>query len=233
MAIRQRLSFRSWPRLRALVDDPPVLLIPEYVAVDEAVRLVRASAPRLRPSGVQHTTEEERYTDSRTSESVFLHHRSAPTLMERAETLVGLPRTHFEWPSVTRYRVGDRFGTHIDAFNLETESGRRAAGRGGQRVATLLIYLSECAGGVTRFPLLGVDVTPRTGSALLFFPGFTDGNIDHALQHSAEPPTCGEKWVAQIWVRQHVLHDAATVGQAQEASLPPRKCRTLVDPFSK
>ena len=73
---------------------------------------------------------------------------------------------------------------------------------GGMRIATVLIYLNDVQeGGRTRFGLLDVDVTPRRGRALIFFPGFLDGRLDRQLYHEALP-ALHTKWVSQIWVRQ-------------------------------
>ena len=148
----------AFPHVRQLLSDPPMHTVRGLISRGEAARLIGLATPRLRASGVQRTTPLERERGGvrrehgRESATCVLHHRSVPALMERAESLVALPRTYFEWPQVTRYAVGDCYPSHIDAFDLATESGRSIAGRGGQRVCTLLIYLSDCAaGGLTRF----------------------------------------------------------------------------------
>ena len=38
----------------------------------------------------------------------------------------------------------------------------------GNRIATVMSYLSDLVGGLTAFPNLGVDVTPRKGSAVFW-----------------------------------------------------------------
>ena len=56
-------------------------------------------------------------------------------------------------------------------------------------------------------------LAPAAGTGLVFFPAFTlDGAPDPLLVHSAETVEQGEKWVAQIWVRQRPLHSAEKVG---------------------
>ena len=42
-------------------------------------------------------------------------------------------------------------------------------------------------GGATRFSQLGLDVQPRRGRAIVFFPGFLDGKLDKRLYHEACP----------------------------------------------
>ena len=75
--------------------------------------------------------------------------------------------------------------------------------QGGQRVATVLCYLNDVArGGATAFPKLGLEVQPKRGRCLLFFPGHLDGRMDERVLHSATP-AIDEKWVVQQWVRAH------------------------------
>jgi hypothetical protein len=59
--------------------------------------------------------------------------------------------------------------------------------------------------GGTRFhdPLLGgLTVQPRQGDALIFFPAFADGRLDHRMQHSGLAVKEGEKWIINTWVCQ-------------------------------
>jgi prolyl 4-hydroxylase len=73
---------------------------------------------------------------------------------------------------------------------------------GGQRVATVLIYLNDVSeGGGTYFPKLDVRFTPKAGRALVFFPCSLDGALDPLALHTAEKAV-DEKWVCQVWVRQ-------------------------------
>lgn len=65
----------------------------------------------------------------------------------------------------------------------------------------MLVYLNDVAsGGETSFPMLGFEVSPRKGRALVFFPGMLDGRLDGQLLHEAKPAV-DRKWVSQVWVR--------------------------------
>jgi prolyl 4-hydroxylase len=67
--------------------------------------------------------------------------------------------------SCCRYLAAQEYKPHYDAFDLSTEDGRRFAQNGGQRVATVLIYLNDVPnGGKTAFQKLGLSVTPRWGA---------------------------------------------------------------------
>ena len=69
-----------------------------------------------------------------------------------------------------------------------------------------------------------MSVAPRAGTALVFFPGFLCGTPDALTAHSAEPAG-GEKWVAQLWVRQHQLHAENKVSPLRPRDVPvlPRR----------
>ena len=100
-----------------------------------------------------------------------------------------------EEPQIVRYRKGQEFSFHYD------EVPSRALENGGQRVATLLVYLSDinpkCGGGTEFRDLKTVDsqslvMQPKQGSALLFFPAYKDGRPDDrtlhlSLIHISEP----------------------------------------------
>ena len=89
--------------------------------------------------------------------------------------------------------------------------------KGGQRTATLLVYLTDMgdnAGGATMFRDLGGDgnflkVQPEKGSALVFLPS-AGGNFnvpfDIRTLHAGEAVSDDAKsikWIAQLWLRQN------------------------------
>ena len=93
---------------------------------------------------------------------------------------------------------------HYDSTDAES-SGRMSDEPGGPRACTVLIYCNDVAvGGGTRFNMLGLQLQPRKGTALVFFPTFTDGTIDTDTLHEALPAE-ETKFVCQIWIRQHEL----------------------------
>ena len=82
-----------------------------------------------------------------------------------------------------RYRPGQRLAPHFDANRgADVED----AERGGQTLATLLVYLNdvqEGSGGATRFGRLDLDVAPKKGQCLVFFPATADGRFDERVEH--------------------------------------------------
>jgi prolyl 4-hydroxylase len=76
--------------------------------------------------------------------------------------------------------------------------------RGGQRVATLIIYLHEPeGGGATVFPDIDLSIAPKRGNAVFFSYAAPDP-VTLSL-HGGEPVTAGEKWIATKWLRQSVF----------------------------
>merc|ERR1719446_357707 len=96
------------------------------------------------------------------------------------------------------------------------------------RVCTVLVYLNsveEGGGGGTLFRRLNVEVRPCKGTALIFFPGFLNGDIDQDALHAAMPPKGATKWVSQVWIRQSFREDG-------EASSPVgREAQVLTGPL--
>ena len=78
----------------------------------------------------------------------------------------------------------------------------RFSSNGGQRIVTVLIYLNDVVqGGQTSFPQLGLNMQPKQGRALVFFPATVDGHLDPRALHAALP-AIDTKYVSQIWIRQ-------------------------------
>ena len=68
---------------------------------------------------------------------------------------------------------------------------------------TVLVYLNDCTqGGQTDFPAMNLQVTPRKGTAVVFFPATVDGYLDKRAQHAALP-AIDTKYVSQVWIRQN------------------------------
>lgn len=146
---------------------------------------------------------------SRTSQSVALdpgRHVGAEWYVAAAERLFGCSREFFERPTAIKYGIGDRLAPHFDANVAASDED---ADRGGQTVATLLLYLTDPAegetGGQTRFGRLGIDVSPSAGDALLFFPADADGHFDDRVEHEGVAPVAGAKAVCRIWRHLHFV----------------------------
>lgn len=123
-------------------------------------------------------------------------------------TLVGVARSlaahagvdacNGEFLSVLRYRPGEEYRPHYDWL---PEGAERA--RGGQRVATAILYLNDAyEGGETVFVRDGVAVRGAPGDILVFRNVDVDGAALKPSYHAGEPVRAGVKWIATRWFRQ-------------------------------
>lgn len=117
----------------------------------------------------------------------------------------------FESPTVISYERDQSLAPHYDA---NRSADVEDANRGGQTLSTLLVYLNDVdSGGTTRFGRLPaapdcdrqlasdsecLNIVPRKGDALLFFPADADGRFDERTEHEGRPAV-DEKWIARIW----------------------------------
>ena len=143
----------------------------------------------------------------------------------RAAAWAMLPPNRGEKIAVLKYDVGDEYAAHYDYFEDEND---RELNNGGQRVATVLMYLSDVEdGGETVFPhgtpiretrhasvtpenacslahkgTQGVlSVKPRRGDAVLLFNAHLNGENDVNSLHAGCPVIRGTKWIATQWMR--------------------------------
>uniref|UniRef100_A0A7S3R2Q1 Fe2OG dioxygenase domain-containing protein n=2 Tax=Dunaliella tertiolecta TaxID=3047 RepID=A0A7S3R2Q1_DUNTE len=155
----------------------------------------------------------------RTSSGTFLSGHNDPDgvlawLEERIAAATLIPASHGEPFNVLRYEHNQHYDSHMDTFDPKQFGPQRS-----QRIATVLIYLSDVEeGGETIFKREGLGngnrvitdwrscddgfkYKPRQGDAVLFWsthPGSTE--IDRQGLHGGCPVTKGEKWVATKWL---------------------------------
>ncbi|WUR11435.1 2OG-Fe(II) oxygenase [[Empedobacter] haloabium] len=119
----------------------------------------------------------------------------------RIEELTAWPQAWGEPLQVQRYRENGKFEPHYDFFMKKSRYYDKELKFGGQRLATLIIYLRQPeAGGATYFANLGMRVMPRKGSALFFaypIPSAQSGTL-----HGGDPVRGGEKWIMTKWFRE-------------------------------
>lgn len=112
--------------------------------------------------------------------------------LERAEVL-----------AVLRYRPGEEYRPHFDAFDPETHRRDPECIRLGQRTETILTYLNDAfTGGATDFPALPDTIEPQSGQCIAFHNLDTSGNCEPLTLHAGLPVERGEKWLATLWFRE-------------------------------
>ena len=185
--------------------DPDVVVFGNFLSAAECDALVDAARPRLSTSlTVDVATGDEMLHAARTSEGMFLA-RSENELVQRIENRIA--RT-LHWPvkngeglQILRYTHGGQYLPHYDYFDPKETGTPALLTRGGQRVATLIMYLHEpVEGGATVFPDLNLQVKPLKGRAVFFSYGVPHPSSQSL--HGGEPVASGEKWIATKWLRE-------------------------------
>ena len=186
---------------------PRVVLFDDLLTHDECDELVRQASVKLERSTVVNaqTGAYDVHPDRTSSGTHF--QRGETDLVRRIEQriseLVGSPVENGEPIQVLHYTPGAEYKPHFDYFDPAHEGNDKMLAMGGQRMATLIMYLNDVeAGGSTVFPDLGLDVLPRKGNALYFAYATEDGQLDRRSLHGGSPVSSGEKWIATKWMRQ-------------------------------
>lgn len=192
-----------YPGLQMLHANPPVFCVENFLTDQECDFLIHAAQDCFTPAPVVGAGAGE-VSSSRTSSTCYLAREDLPDYLRKVSLLTGKPVEHCELPQVGRYLPTQQYLQHFDAFDLSNEDGRRFAANGGQRTVTVLVYLNDVAqGGHTAFPALNLEIKPKRGMAVVFFPATVDGLLDKMALHAALPAAEGHvKYVSQVWIRQ-------------------------------
>ncbi len=183
---------------------PRVIVFADLLAADECDELVALARERLARSETVHSeTGGTEINSARTSDGMFFT-RAENALVGRIEARIALllnwPVDHGEGLQVLRYAPGAEYRPHYDYFDPADPGTAVLLKRGGQRVASLVMYLNTPPrGGATTFPDAGFAVAPRRGAAVFF--SYDRPHPDTRTLHGGAPVLEGEKWVATKWLR--------------------------------
>lgn len=211
---------REWPAIlqrpeRALKDQrieiqlaltrPRIVVFRNFLSTQECDRLIELSRQRIEASEViDMQSGSTRPDEGRTSSGMNFQRAETP-LIERIErrvaALLRWPYENGEALQVLRYRVGEEYKPHFDYVDPTQPGAAPFLARGGQRVATFLMYLNTPQdGGGTNFPDAGIEIAAHKGSALFF--SYDRPHPDTLTRHGGMPVRQGDKWVATQWLRE-------------------------------
>jgi len=187
---------------------PRMVLFGGFLADEECDALMALSRPRLaRSETVDHRSGGSEVNAARTSDGMFFERGEAPLVQrieQRIAALLRWPVERGEGLQILRYRPGAQYRPHFDYFDPAQPGTAAVLERGGQRLATLIMYLGVPAcGGATIFPDVGLEVAPVKGHALFF--SYAHAHESTGTLHGGAPVVDGEKWVATKWLREGVF----------------------------
>jgi prolyl 4-hydroxylase len=185
--------------------NPRVVVFGGLLSDEECEALIALAKPRLaRSLTVAIKTGGEEVNADRTSNGMFFQ-RGENELVRKIEAriarLVDWPEENGEGLQVLHYGPGTEYKPHYDYFDPNEPGTPTILKRGGQRVATLVMYLGEPAkGGGTVFPDVHLEVAPKRGNAVFF--SYERPHPSTRTLHGGSPVLAGEKWIATKWLRE-------------------------------
>ncbi|KAJ0249661.1 Prolyl 4-hydroxylase 2 [Hirschfeldia incana] len=208
-------------KVKQVSSKPRAFVYEGFLTDLECDHLISLAKENLQRSAVaDNENGESQVSDVRTSSGTFISKAKDPIVSgieDKLSTWTFLPKENGEDLQVLRYEHGQKYDAHFDYFHDKVNIAR-----GGHRIATVLMYLSNVTkGGETVFPNAvessrrklsvnkddlsdcakkGIAVKPRKGDALLFFNLHEDATPDTLSLHGGCPVIEGEKWSATKWI---------------------------------
>ncbi|CAK9142124.1 unnamed protein product [Ilex paraguariensis] len=200
--------------------EPRAVIYHNFLSKEECEYLINLGKPHMKKSTVVDSeTGKSRDSRVRTSSGTFLargRDKIIRDIEKRIADFTFLPVEHGEGLQLLHYEVGQKYEPHYDYFLDEFNTKN-----GGQRIATVLMYLSDVEeGGETVFPAAkgnfssvpwwnelsecgkgGLSVKPKMGDALLFWSMKPDATLDPSSLHGGCPVIRGNKWSSTKWIR--------------------------------
>ena len=187
------------------VVNPRIVVFGNVLSDEECDALIAAAKPRLaRSLTVAVKSGGEELNADRTSNGMFFRRDEndvVARLEKRLAALANWPVENGEGLQILHYRPGAEYKPHYDYFDPDEPGTSTILKRGGQRVATIIMYLSEPEqGGGTVFPDAQLQVAPKRGNAVFF--SYDRAHPASKSLHGGTPVIAGEKWIATKWLRE-------------------------------
>jgi prolyl 4-hydroxylase len=186
----------------ASLEEPSIRVLENILTREECADLIELARPRLERAKTIDTDGNQQVDHRRTSEGMFFTLNETPLIgriEQRLATLLEMPVAHGEGLQILHYLPGQEYKPHFDWFDPTHPGFGIITAAGGQRVASVVMYLNTPEqGGGTEFPEVGLTVSARRGSAVYFA---YEGGDPNSL-HAGLPVIRGEKWIATKWLRE-------------------------------
>ncbi|XP_068632632.1 prolyl 4-hydroxylase subunit alpha-1-like [Battus philenor] len=188
---------------------PDVIMFHQVISDDEIEHIKELAKTEFERSVI--VTEPKNHTgmpaNDRISKTSWIYDHQSPVvkrITQRVADFTGLNIISAEPLQVANYGIGGHFTPHFDFFVKSQRPSKESKMRKlGNRIATVLFYMSEVAqGGATVFTELGLSVFPVKNAAVFWMNLHPSGEGDIATRHAACPVLRGSKWVSNKWIHQ-------------------------------
>ncbi|WP_332852879.1 2OG-Fe(II) oxygenase [Duganella sp. S19_KUP01_CR8] len=190
-----------------VLKQPQIILLGNVLSDEECDAIIAHCGTRYTRSTVTGEADGASVVhEGRTSEMAFIQRGEAEVaerIEQRLAALAHWPPECSEPFQLQKYGVTQEYRPHYDWLDPDSSGHRSHLARGGQRLATFILYLSDVEqGGGTVFPGLGLEVYPKKGNALWFLNTDPNHQPDKQTLHGGAPVVSGTKIIANKWLRQ-------------------------------
>lgn len=206
-AIRAREAKLRSLELEVLNEDISLVRVKNALSAFECRYLKQRFMPLLTRSMVASPADGSPMVDSiRTSEVGVILSEMADWIVRDIDTrmadISGTDTSHGEPLNLLRYKEGQEYKAHYDAFSHKQREQAEFIKEGGQRSNTVLAYLnSMSSNGETHFPKVNIKIKPELGTVISFKNIDENNEILKASLHLGAPVADGEKWTLTKWIR--------------------------------
>lgn len=182
-----------------------------FIDLDIASSLIKYYSPKLNNSeilsDIKHSdrirTSSDCYIDSE-----FIEDKEIKNLICNIKKKISehsnLPIENQELLTIIRYKPGEEFKPHFDAFDTKSEYFQIEKKLGGQRLKTYIICLQKAEmGGYTGFINLDKNILLDNFDLIWWSNVDSDGNLFEDSLHCGRCPILGEKWILTCWIREN------------------------------
>lgn len=191
-------------RVLATMMLPRVVVLGGLLSDEECDAMIELAQPRLaRSKTVDPGSGGDVVHEARTSRGMAFQ-RGENALCARIEAriarLLDWPLEYGEGLQALNYGHGAQYKPHHDYFDPDSPGIDTLLRRGGQRVATVVMYLNTPErGGATVFPDVHFEVAAVKGNAVFF--SYDRPHPMTRTLHGGAPVLAGEKWILTKWLR--------------------------------
>ena len=177
-------------------------IYPDFITKDEANHILKMAEYSYKDSIIVGSDNAEGIRKSQT----YWLNKSDPialNIIQKVCNIDGHSVEQAEDIQVVKYEPNGYYKEHHDSCCDDNDACKEFV-KDGNRIVTMVIYLNDdFEGGATNFPNIKKEYKPKKYSGILFYPMNKDGDKCHENSlHAGMPITKGEKYIANVWIRE-------------------------------